>query len=79
MITQRDVDLAGSDVSHLTVEDLMTTKLLKGNERTTLKEIVDLMVKTGIQRIPIVNDEGQLLGLVTQTSVIKHALAYDML
>ena len=79
MITQRDVDLAGSDVSHLPVEDLMTTKLHKGNERTTLKEIVDLMVKTGIQRIPIVNDEGQLLGLVTQTSVIKHALAYDLL
>jgi len=78
MITQRDIDLAGSDVSHLPVEDLMTTKLFKGNERTTLKEIVDLMVKTGIQRFPIVNDEGKLLGLVTQTSVIKHALAYNL-
>jgi len=79
MITQRDIDLAGSDVSHLQVEDLMTTKLCKGNEKTTLKEIVDLMVRTGIQRIPVVDDEGKLLGLVTQTSVIKHALTYDML
>jgi tRNA nucleotidyltransferase (CCA-adding enzyme) len=79
MITQRDIDLAGSDVSHLQVEDLMTTKLFKGNEKTTLKEIVDLMVRTGIQRIPVVDDEGKLLGLVTQTSVIKHALTYDML
>jgi IMP dehydrogenase len=79
MITQRDVDLSGSDVSNLSVEDLMTTKLLKGNERTTLKEIVDIMVKTGIQRIPIVDDEGKLIGLVTQTSVIKHALAYNLL
>ena len=79
MITQRDIDLAGLDVSHLQVEDLMTTKLFKGNEKTTLKEIVDLMVRTGIQRIPIVDDEGKLLGLVTQTSVIKHALTYDML
>ena len=79
MITQRDIDLAGSDVSHLQVEDLMTTKLCKGNEKTTLKEIVDLMVRTGIQRIPVVDDEDKLLGLVTQTSVIKHALTYDML
>jgi len=79
MITQRDIDLAGSDASHLQVEDLMTTKLCKGNEKTTLKEIVDLMVRTGIQRIPVVDDEGKLLGLVTQTSVIKHALTYDML
>ncbi len=79
MITQRDIDLSGSDVSNLSVEDLMTTKLLKGNERTTLKEIVDIMVKTGIQRIPVVNDEDKLIGLVTQTSVIKHALAYNLL
>jgi IMP dehydrogenase len=79
MITQRDIDLSGSDVSNLLVEDLMTTKLLKGNERTTLKEIVDIMVKTGIQRIPVVDDEDKLIGLVTQTSVIKHALAYDLL
>jgi IMP dehydrogenase len=79
MITQRDIDLSGSDVSNLSVEDLMTTKLLKGNERTSLKEIVDIMVKTGIQRIPVVNDEDKLIGLVTQTSVIKHALAYNLL
>ena len=79
MITQRDIDLAGSDVSHLPVEELMTTRLLKGNEKTTLKEIVDIMVKTGIQRIPIVDDEARLIGLVTQTSVIKHALAYNLL
>jgi len=79
MITQRDIDLAGSDVSHLPVEDLMTTKLFKGNEETSLKEIVDLMVKSGIQRIPIVDHKGRLLGLVTQTSVIKHTLAYSLL
>jgi len=40
---------------------------------------VDLMVKTGIQRIPIVDHKGRLLGLVTQTSVIKHTLAYSLL
>jgi len=79
MITQRDVDLAGADVSHLPVEDLMTTKLFKGNEKTTLREIVELMVKTGIQRIPIVDEGGKLIGLVTQTSIIKHTLAYSLL
>ncbi|MGQ9544089.1 MAG: CBS domain-containing protein [Candidatus Bathyarchaeia archaeon] len=79
IITQRDIDLAGSDVSNMAVEDLMTTKLFKGNEKTTLKEIVEIMVKTGIQRIPIVDDDGKLIGLVTQTSVIKHALAYSLI
>jgi len=79
MITQRDIDLAGSDVLQLSVEDLMSTKLFKGNEKTTLREIVELMVKTGIQRIPIVDEKGKLIGLVTQTSIIKHTLAYSLL
>ena len=79
MITQRDTALAGADVSHLQVEDLMTGKLIKGHENTTLKEIVETMIKTGIQRIPIVDKKGRLLGLVTQTSVIKATLAYNLL
>ena len=79
MITQRDTALAGADVSHLQVEDLMTEKLVKGHENTTLKEIGETMIKTGIQRIPIVDKKGRLLGLVTQTSVIKATLAYNLL
>lgn len=79
MITLRDIDLAGVDVSNLTVEDLMTTNLVKGDENTTLKQIVELMVKTGVQRIPIVDKKGKLIGLVTQTSVIKHALSFNLL
>jgi CBS domain-containing protein len=79
MITLRDIDLAGVDVSNLTVEDLMTTNLVKGDENTTLKQIVELMVKTGVQRIPVVDKKGKLIGLVTQTSVIKHALTFNLL
>ena len=79
MITLRDLDLAGSNVSHLPVEDLMTTDLIKGEENTTLKEIVEAMIKMGIQRIPIVDGKGGLLGLITQTSVIKSAIAHNLL
>jgi IMP dehydrogenase len=79
MITLRDIDLAGLDVSNLIVEDLMTTNLVKGDENTTLKQIVELMVKTGVQRIPIVDKKEKLIGLVTQTCVIKHALAFSLL
>ena len=57
----------------------MTRDLIKGHEDTTLKEIVEAMIKTGIQRIPIVDGKGKLIGLVTQTSVIKGALAYNLL
>lgn len=79
IITQRDIDLAGSDISDLLVSDLMTRSLVKANESTPLRWIVEQMIKTGIQRIPVVDENSRLLGLVTQTSVIKAALMYNLL
>jgi CBS domain-containing protein len=79
IITQRDIDLAGSDVSDLLVSDLMTRSLIKASETTPLRWIVEQMIKTGIQRIPVVDSDSRLLGLVTQTSVIKAALMYNLL
>ena len=79
IITQRDLDLAGADVSDLLVSDLMTRSLIKAKETTPLRWIVERMIKTGIQRIPVVDEKSKLHGLVTQTSVIKASLIYDLL
>jgi len=79
IITKRDIDLAGADVSDLLVSDLMTRSLVKAKESTTLRWIVEKMIKTGLQRIPVVDEKSKLLGLVTQTTVIKAALMYNLL
>ncbi len=79
MITQRDIDFAGLDISDLRVADLMTRALIKGKETTTIREIVEWMVKTGIQRIPITDNEDKLMGLVTQTSVIRAIVKHGIL
>jgi len=79
IITLRDIELAGSDVSDLQVSDLMTQSLVKAQEATPLHWIVERMIQTGIQRIPVVDQDSKLLGLVTQTSVIKAALMYNLL
>jgi len=73
MITLRDIDLAGNDASSLLVEDLMTTRLLTASEETSISEIVDMMLRTGIQRIPVIDKSGRLIGLMTQTAVMKAA------
>lgn len=79
IVTQRDIDLAGADVSDLLVSDLMTRTLVKARETTPLQWIVEQMIKKGIQRIPVTDEESKLIGLVTQTSVIKAALMYGLL
>jgi CBS domain-containing protein len=57
----------------------MTRTLIKAKGTTTLKWIVEKMIKTGLQRIPVVDQEGKLVGLVTQTTVIKAAIMYNLL
>lgn len=73
MITLRDTNLAGSDISDLMVGELMTKELITCNESTTTKEIAETMIRTGLQRIPVIDGDRKLLGLVTQTSIIKAA------
>ena len=79
IITQRDIDLAGEGVSDLLVSDLMTRALIKAKKTTPLRWIAERMIKTGIQRIPVVNEKSRLLGLVTQTCVIKAALTHSLM
>ena len=73
IITLRDIDIAGSEVSNFLVTDLMTKTLITGAAQTTIGEIADMMLRAGIQRIPIVDVDAKLIGLVTQTTVIKAA------
>ena len=79
IITQRDIDLAGEGVSDLLVLDLMTRSLIKAKTTTPLRWIAEKMIKTGIQRIPVVDERSKLLGLVTQTCVIKAAFVHRLL
>lgn len=74
ILTMRDLDLTGGDLNSLNVSDLMTRDLIVVQESTPLKQVIELMLSTGIQRIPVVDPGGKLMGLVTQTCVIRAAL-----
>lgn len=76
IITLRDIDLAGNEASALIVEDLMTTSLITESEDTPITEIAATMLQTGIQRIPIVDADYKLIGLVTQTTIIRAATTW---
>jgi len=72
IITLRDVDMAGPEALTLPVKELMTRDLITRKKDVLLGEIVDVMMETGIQRIPVVDDGGKLIGLVTQSVVIRN-------
>jgi len=71
ILTLRDIDMSGAEALTLLVKDLMTRDLITRKKDALLGEIVDIMMETGIQRIPIVDENGKLIGLVTQSTVIR--------
>lgn len=54
----------------LTVADRMTTKLVTATPETHLVNLVPLLSDKGLHHIPVVDDNGSLLGIVTQSDVI---------
>jgi IMP dehydrogenase len=75
IITLRDIDLAGERTNNLFAEDLMTTDVITRGENTSISEIAEAMDRTSIQRIPIIDKDGKLIGLVTQSVVIRSLIA----
>lgn len=69
IITHRDVILLGTKAARFKVEDVMSKDLVTVVRDTPLSKIIDIMVETGYQRLPVVENK-MLIGLVTQSSVI---------
>lgn len=73
MITDRDIVLAviapGVDAGTLTVGDVMSLPLASCNENDDLFDVIGVMRRRGIRRLPVLNDKGSLAGLVSVDDV----------
>lgn len=77
MITHRDILLAGGEALILKVDDLMSKDLMVADMKTPIMEITKIMADKGYQRIPVINDHGDLMGLITQSSLIRALAGLD--
>ena len=76
MISERDVvAIAGSPLSAeqagLTAGDFMSSPVTTVNATDSLEEVVAEADQAGIRHFPVVDDEGQLVGLVTQSDLLR--------
>lgn len=75
IITQRDIRLArfamNLESSKTTVKDLMTSEPFVVKRDEVVRNILKLMFEKKIQRLPVVNDNGQLIGLIVQNQILK--------
>ncbi len=54
-----------------TVRDLMSTKLVVANENLTINDASRVMFRRGISRMPVVDENGALVGIITNTDMVR--------
>ena len=56
------------------VKDILRSPAITIGQESTLREAVELLSKSGVSGLPVVNAEGQLVGIVTEHDIIKALL-----
>ena len=74
-ITHRGVEVIEL-VAATTVETLMTTEVIHVNVDTPVMEVVRLMKKHNINRIPVVDSNDILQGIITRADIISMLIKY---
>jgi CBS domain-containing protein len=76
ILTDRDIVLSivASEPEHLPsvlVRDAINNNLVTAHEDTSLADALKMMQERGVRRLPIVDREGALVGIVTADDVIR--------
>lgn len=71
IISRRDVrPIVKSDPNKKIVE-VMTRELVTARESVKIDEAIDLMYEHKVERLPIINDKGSLIGIISMQSIIE--------
>jgi CBS domain-containing protein len=80
VVTDRDIVIsvvAGDPdhVNYLLVGDLMSSEIVTAHEHDTVDEALRLMEHHGVRRLPIVDSDGALVGILTLDDVLQYLTA----
>lgn len=55
----------------LNASDIMTTKVITVKKNTSLKVLAGILYKNNINGVPVVDDDGQLIGIICESDLIR--------
>ena len=64
---------SGKDLESVTANDIMSKPPIVVEEETALNEVVQMMQKKNILRVPVVRDK-KLIGLVSRSDILRHMI-----
>src|SRR5262245_35647856 len=77
LITDRDICMAAAvrdrNPSNISVEEVMTGKVFAVEPDQDVNEALHIMREHEIRRLPVLNGEGELEGIVSMNDIVLHA------
>ncbi|MCX8172378.1 MAG: CBS domain-containing protein [Archaeoglobaceae archaeon] len=78
IITEKDliakIVAKNKSPSSVKVKEIMSYPLITIRPNTSVREAANIMTKKGIRRLPVVNDAGELVGIVTDNDILSISL-----
>jgi len=53
------------------VEDVMTSKVKIVKEDTPVNVVANIMVRNNVNRVPVLDNNGNLVGIITRADIVK--------
>lgn len=53
------------------VEDIMTSKVWAVSKDTPVSEVANMMIRKNVNRVPVLDDDDNLVGIITRADVVK--------
>lgn len=60
------------------VKDIMTSNVINVHVSTTLQELVELFIEKKLSGVPVINDDGNLVGIISKTDLVTHGLEKEL-
>ncbi|MGH3026694.1 MAG: CBS domain-containing protein, partial [Gaiellaceae bacterium] len=77
VVTDRDIAVRvvaeGKDPASTKVEEIASKKLVTIDPQQDLDEALRLMASHQVRRLPVVSEDGKLIGILAQADVARHA------
>jgi len=59
------------DFLDIKVEEIMSADVKKAREDMTVSKVVNIMINNNINRLPVLNSDGKLAGIITRADIMK--------
>ncbi|MCS7197345.1 MAG: CBS domain-containing protein [Candidatus Bipolaricaulota bacterium] len=56
------------------VKEIMTKDLTAAEPTMTVRELIELFYRSGLSSVPVVNEEGRIVGIISERDIIEGAL-----